>query len=174
MNAVFEKLDRLKPVYDRVYKITMVLCKVLLITDILVAAIQVVGRYITFIPDYTWTEEVILTCMVYMALISASMALRRNAHIRMTALDKYLPATLIKVLNLLADGAVFAFAIILLVYGLEFVSGSKSFYTSMPFLPKAVLFASVPTAGIFIIIFQIETVYNHIKAFFIKSEKEKA
>ena len=44
---------------------------------------------ISFIPDPSWSEEVVLTLMSYMAVLSAALAIRRKAHIRMTAFDRF-------------------------------------------------------------------------------------
>ena len=88
---VFRTLEKIKPLYDWTYKILMVVCKILLIGDIIVTCWSVAGRYIPFITDPHWSEEVVLTLMVYMTVLSASLAIRRAAHIRMTAFDRYLP-----------------------------------------------------------------------------------
>ena len=110
MPAIFEKLDRIRPFYDAVYKIVLFICKILLIADILITTYQVLGRYVPFIDDPAWTEETILTLMSYMAVLSAALAIRRGAHIRMTALDRYLPEGLLKILDILADVAVLGLA----------------------------------------------------------------
>ena len=100
MPAIFEKIDKIKPAYDITYKVVMFICKILLIADIAITSMSVAGRYIPFIPDPAWSEEVVLTCMSYMAVLSAALAIRRGAHIRMTALDPYLPKTLVKILDI--------------------------------------------------------------------------
>ena len=133
MPAIFEKLDKIRPVYDAVDKIVMVICKLLLIADILITTYQVLGRYVPFIPDPSWTEETILTLMSYMAVLSAALAIRRGAHIRMTALDRYLPKGGLKALDILADVAVLVLAVIMMVQGWSYVItiGSKGTYVSM-------------------------------------------
>ena len=115
---MFEKLDRIKPVYDAIYKVVLVICKLLLIADILITTMAVMGRYISFIPDPSWSEEVVLTLMSYMAVLSAALAIRRGAHIRMTAFDRYLPDKLLKVLDIISDIVVLAFAVIKLIVGI--------------------------------------------------------
>ena len=75
MPAIFEKLDKIKPAYDIVYKTVLLICKLLLIADILVVAYQVLGRYVPFIDDPSWTEQVVLTLMSYMAVLSADSTL---------------------------------------------------------------------------------------------------
>lgn len=110
--SVFEKIDKIKPVYDKTYQVILFICKILLIADILITTMAVLGRYVPFIPDPSWSEEVVLTLMSYMAVLSAALAIRRGAHIRMTAFDRYLPDGLLKVLDIIADLAVMALAIL--------------------------------------------------------------
>lgn len=96
MPEIFKTIDKIRPAYDFTYKVFMIICKVLLIVDILITSMAVAGRYVPFIPDPAWSEEVVLTCMSYMAVLSAALAIRRNAHIRMTSFDVYLPKKVVK------------------------------------------------------------------------------
>ena len=168
MPSVFSALDRLRPIYDAVYQGVLFLCKLLLVADIAITSMAVAGRYIPFIPDPYWSEEVVLTLMSYMAVLAAALAIRRGSHIRMTAFDKYLPDKLLLVLDLLADVAVLALAVIMLVQGWSYAStlGSRGFYVSMPKLSRFWMYFPVPLAGAAMIIFELETIYNHIKLFF--------
>ena len=168
MPSVFSALDRLIPIYDAVYQGVLFLCKLLLVADIAITSMAVAGRYIPFIPDPSWSEEVVLTLMSYMAVLAAALAIRRGSHIRMTAFDKYLPDKLLLVLDLLADVAVLALAVIMLVQGWSYAStlGSRGFYVSMPKLSRFWMYFPVPLAGAAMSIFELETIYNHIKLFF--------
>jgi TRAP-type C4-dicarboxylate transport system permease small subunit len=56
---IFARLDRFKPVYDKAYAVIMFICKILLIADIAITTLTVLGRYVPFIPDPSWSEEVI-------------------------------------------------------------------------------------------------------------------
>lgn len=170
MPAIFEKIDKIKPAYDLVYNIVMFVCKVLLVVDILITTMAVAGRYIPFIPDPAWSEEVVLTCMSYMAVLSAALAIRRGAHIRMTALDVYLPKKLVKTLDIVADIAVLALAFIMITVGWKYASGigSKGTYVSMPKVSRFWMYFPVPLAGVAMIIFEIEALYNHVKDIFVK------
>ena len=148
------------------------ICKLLLIADILITTMSVIGRYVSFIPDPAWSEEVVLTCMSYMAVLSAALAIRRGAHIRMTAFDVYLPKTAVKVLDILADLAVCILGVIMMVVGWNYATtlGGRGFYVSMPWLSRFWMYFPVPLAGVAMIIFEIEALYNHIKSIFVKEE----
>ncbi len=172
MPEIFKTIDKIKPAYDIVDKIVLFICKILLIGDVLITTMSVAGRYISFIPDPAWSEEVVLTFMCYMAVLSAALAIRRGSHIRMTALDSYLPKNLIKVLDILADVSILALAFIMLTVGWKYANGigSKGFYTSMPWLSRFWMYFPVPLAGGAMIVFELEALYNDIKSLFIKEE----
>lgn len=172
MTRFFSTVDKLKPAYDITYKVVLIICKLLLIGDILITSMSVLGRYIPFIPDPSWSEEVVLTFMSYMAVLSAALAIRRGAHIRMTAFDRYMPKGVVKFLDILADICVFILAIIMVVVGWKYAStiGSKGTYVSMPNVSRFWMYFPIPLAGIAMIIFELEAIYNHIKNIFVKEE----
>ena len=172
MPEIFKTIEKIRPAYDVTYKIVLVICKLLLIVDIAITSMSVAGRYISFIPDPAWSEEVVLTCMAYMAVLSAALAIRRGAHIRMTVFDRYLPRGLVKTLDVVADIAVLILAIIMIVVGWSYASGlgAKGTYVSMPWLSRFWMYFPVPLAGVAMLVFEIEALYNDIKKFFIKEE----
>ena len=173
MPSIFEKIDKIKPAYDMTYRFVMFICKLLLIADSAITSMSVLGRYVPFIPDPAWSEEVVLTCMSYMAVLSAALAIRRGAHIRMTALDSYLPKGLVKFLDILADLAVLVLAVIMITVGWKYATGigAKGSYVSMPKVSRFWMYFPVPLAGVAMLIFELEALYNHVKSIF-SDEKE--
>ena len=156
------------------YRVVLFLCKLLLVVDILITTMAVAGRYISFIPDPACSEEVVLTCMSYMAVLSAALAIRRGAHIRMTAFDRYLPAKVVKSLDIIADLAVLALAVIMITVGWKYATGigSKGTYVSMPKVSRFWMYFPVPLAGVAMLVFEVEALYNHVKSFFVKEGME--
>ena len=185
MPKIFATLDKIRPVYDAAYKIIMFICKLLLIADILITSYAVAGRLIGgiqlpdgrflrnvvfFLDDPAWSEEIVLTLMSYMAVLSAALSIRSGKHIRMTALDRYLPDTVIKVLDILADVAVMILGVIMLVTGWKYATtlGSRGFYVSIPTLSKFWQYFPIPIAGLAMIIFELESLYTNVKRLFVK------
>ena len=174
---IFRSLEKIKPLYDWTYKVLMFICKILLIGDILITCWSVAGRYIPFITDPHWSEEVVLTLMVYMTVLSASLAIRRAAHVRLTAFDRYLPEKVVKVLDLLADIAVLVLGVYLVVYGIRFCNSPLSIrgkYASIPTLSKFWQYLPVPVAGVSMIIFELEQIFRHLEAFWLPEKKKEA
>ena len=177
MPAFFRTLEKIKPLYDWTYKILLFVCKLLLIGDILITSWAVAGRYLPFISDPHWSEEIVLTLMVYMAVLSATLAIRKRAHIRMTAFDRYLSPKVLTVSDILADIAVMALGVVLVIYGIKFCNSPLSLrgkYASLPKLSKFWQYLPVPVAGGSMIIFELEQVFQHVKELFEKPEKKEA
>lgn len=179
MPKFFATVDKIKKAYDWTDRIVLLICKILLIVDISITSYAVAGRmlnqYFPFLKDPAWSEEVVLTCMSYMAVLSAALAIRKGSHIRMTAFDKYLPKLAIKILDILSDIAVLSLGMIMAHVGWRYATtlGGRGFYVSMPWLSRFWMYFPVPLAGIAMIIFELESIYNHIKSFYVK-EEEKA
>ncbi len=157
-------LQALKVFYDWMYKLVLFICKLLLIADICVVSFAVLGRYVPFIPDPTWTEEITLTLMSYMAVLSAALAIRRGAHIRMTSFDRYLPKIVINILDVAADIGVLILAFVMIKYGFQYANGigAKGFYPSLPWLSKRYMYLPIPIAGIAMVVFEVESLFNNI------------
>ena len=178
MPKLFKKLEKIKPVYDWTYKIMLFICKLLLIGDILITSAVVAGRYFSFLEAPHWGEEMVLTMMAYMAVLSATLAIRKRSHIRMTAFDKYLPRKLLLVLDLLADIAVLALGVVLLVEGLDVIKPTGNIakfakYSSLPNLSQIWMYLPVAVAGVGMIIFELEQVFLHVEEFFVPRAEKK-
>jgi len=173
MPAIFTKLRKVEPVYDVVYRLTMLICKLFLTADILITGYIVLARYIHVFPAPAWGEEVILTLMAYMSVLSAALAIKRHAHIRMEAFDRYLGKRICNILDLVADIAVIILAIIMVTVGWKYAAaiGVRGKYTSMPWLSKFWQYFPVPLAGLAMIFFELERIALDIEAFYKKEDK---
>ncbi len=173
MPSIFKRIDKIKPIYDVIYKFVLLLCKLLLIADILITTMAVAGRYISFIPDPAWSEEVVLTAMSYMAVLSAALAIRTNSHIRMTAFDRYLPRKVLIYSDIISDVFVMILAIVMITVGWKYAMqiGVRGTYVSMPGVSRFWMYFPIPLAGVAMLVFEIEAIYNHIKRLYIKEEE---
>ena len=170
--AFFRMLGKLRPLYDFVYKILLFICKLLLLGDVVITTWAVLGRYVPNITDPHWSEEIVLTFMVYMAVLSATLAIRRRSHIRMTSFDKYLPKKVLTVLDLLADLAVLALGVVLLTQGMKVIDPNGNIakfakYSSIPNLSQTWMYLPVPITGVGMIIFELEQVFLRLEELFV-------
>ncbi len=175
MPGFFTAFNKTKPFFDAVNKVSLLMCKIFLIADILITCYVVICRYASFLPAPAWGEEIILSCMSYMAVLSAAIALRKGIHIRMTALDMYMPKKMVKALDVLADVAVMVFAFVMLFVGWQYAVtiGGRGTYVSMPTVSRFWMYLPIPLAGVATIIFQTEVLVKDIGAFFTRGEEAK-
>lgn len=145
----------MKKVYDALYRIFMVFCQLMFALSICVTSYVVFARYVLqFTPR--WGEQLILLCMVYMALISASLAVRKDTHIRVTILDLFMPKAFITFLKYAGHFLIIAFAVFMIVDGYRFtLLMSKSIMSGLS-IKQAYLYAAVPVAGLAMLVMESE------------------
>ena len=81
---------------------------------------------------------------------------------------------MLTVSDVLADLAVLILGIVLVYYGIKFCNSPLSLrgkYASLP-LSKFWQYLPIPVAGAGMIIFELEQLFLHIEAFFVKEEKK--
>ncbi len=177
MPKIFETLDKIRPIYDFTDKVVLTLCKLLLIADILITGYSVSGRllkdFIPFLKDPAWSEEVVLTLMSYMAVLSAALSIRHEKHIRMDVFDHMLPPKVLRISNLICDIGVLILGLVMTIVGWQYAStiGARGTYVSMMWLSRFWMYFPVPLAGFAMVIFELEKIYEHIKYFVLKEDK---
>lgn len=145
----------MKKFYDSVYWLFMSFCKIVFIISICVTSFVVFCRYILHTTP-RWGEQAILLCMVYMALISASLAVRTDTHIRVMLIDYVLPEKVIRFLKAMSHFCIFVFSLFMIVYGIQFTVLMKNSVMSGLGCKQSFLYASVPIAGVCMLLMQSE------------------
>ncbi len=177
MPKIFETLDKIRPIYDFTDKVVLTLCKLLLIADICITGYSVSGRllkdFIPFLKDPAWSEEVVLTLMSYMAVLSAALSIRHEKHIRMDVFDHMLSPKVLRISNLICDIGVLILGLVMTVVGWQYAStiGARGTYVSMMWLSRFWMYFPIPLAGFAMVIFELEKIYEHIKYFVLKEDK---
>ena len=70
-----------------------------------------------------------------------------------------------------------ALGVVLVIYGIKFCDSPiaiRATYASLPGLSKFWQYLPIPVAGVGMIVFELEQVFQHIEAFFVKEENKKA
>ena len=114
-------LDKVKKFFDAVYWFFMTICKIGFIGMVGITTYVIINRYFIKSPC-TWGEPVVLMFMVYMSLISAALAIRKDTHIRMQVVDLFVPKKVICVMRGTAQVLIFFFSIFLIIYGHQVLS----------------------------------------------------
>lgn len=152
----------MKKIIDRTFLFIENMCKVLLIVQIISVTIVVVGRQV-FGRTPVWGEELTLFSMVWMSLLGATILLKNDGHIAVTALDVYLPKKVIKALDLLSYLFLGFYALAMVIYGIKLVELTG--LNMMPALKikSSWLYAAMPVSAVAMVIILAEKIYLLIK-----------
>lgn len=137
--------------FNSVYSVVLSACKILVIVQVVVSIYNFAGRYF-FNKTPAWGEETALLCLVWVALLSAALAVRDELHLRVTIIEEVLPPKIIKGLDILARCSILAFAIFMITEGIKL-----TLLTSANILPglrinSSWLYLAVPVGGIILLI----------------------
>ena len=103
---------------EKLYDLIDRICSFFLLGMVIVVTIVVVGRYM-FNVTPGWGEELALFCMTWFGMLSAALAEKRDAHIRVAAMDKIYPRQMTKFLHKLYYLVKILFALVLLTEGIK-------------------------------------------------------
>ncbi|MDR1835162.1 MAG: TRAP transporter small permease [Fusobacteriaceae bacterium] len=144
-------MDTLQKIKEKLYRFIEVLSVVFLIGMVVVVCYAVFGRFVIRKAP-RWGEEVALLCMVWFSVLSATLAIFDNRHIRVTVWETYLSPKTYQILEVIVHIILFGIIVLMLYYGtalLKFVSPAKMSGTRISYFW---LYSSVPVASVFMVI----------------------
>lgn len=154
-----DSMEKVTKIFDYVYLFFMTICKLFFIGMVVVTAYVVFGRFVLN-NSPSWGEELALLCMVYMSMISAALAIRKDTHIRMTIIDLFLPEKVVGFFKGLAQVAIFGFSWFMIIYGWQFAQlMGRSMMTGLR-IKSMYLYLAIPIAGVALCLMEIERLIN--------------
>jgi TRAP-type C4-dicarboxylate transport system permease small subunit len=124
--------------------------------------LQIVSRYTAIIPHYIWTEELARFLLVWMIMIGAMLAVRENTHFVVDVWPRLSPKQA-ALLDLVSDVCMFAFAAVLLVWGIEFTDFAWYRISELAELPLWLIHIAWPIAGAVWVLFLVEKLGGHLR-----------
>jgi TRAP-type C4-dicarboxylate transport system permease small subunit len=118
-----------------------------MLVQVVIVCYVVAGRYI-FKKTPAWGEELSLLCMVWFSLLSASLAVRDNTHIRMSIVDAIFPKKVLKFIDRIFYLLNVAFSLFMIIEGTKLTL--LTVRSIMPGIGISIswLYVSVPIAGL--------------------------
>ena len=86
------KKDLLDRAADLISGIMIFVCIAFFTVMVFSVAYGVIGRYVPFIRNPRWTQELAILCMVWLCFVSSGYAIKNGLHVRMTILVNLFPA----------------------------------------------------------------------------------
>ena len=148
------------------------ICIVLFAVMVVVGTYQIITRFIFNSPS-TVSEELLTYTFAWMAIFSSAYVFGKRDHMRMTFVADKLPKEQRKILEIVIELLVIAFAVIVLIYGGFTIMGlTMTHKTASLGVMMGVVYAVVPICGILIAIYGVLNVID-LCAGYENTEEEK-
>jgi len=149
----------MKKVFRFLYQANENMCKLFLILLVLVVSYVVFGRFVLN-ETPRWGEEIGLTLMVWIAFLSASLAIHDEKHLKLSLLDLFLPKRMLRWIDRIHTFGIMVFAVFLVLEGIALVEIGR--LNRMPGLgiTSFWFYLVVPISGAVMIIHCIERIFR--------------
>ena len=148
------------------------ICIVLFAVMVVVGTYQIITRFIFNSPS-TVSEELLTYTFAWMAIFSSAYVFGKRDHMRMTFVADKLPKEQRKILEIVIELLIIAFAVIVLIYGGFTIMGlTMTQKTASLGVMMGVVYAVVPICGILIAIYGVMNVID-LCAGYENTEEEK-
>ena len=148
-------LTRFLDPIDRVLRATITALIALLIVPV---TMQILARYVDFIPRYIWTEEVARFCFIWIIMLGAMIAVRDDTHFDVDVLPHPRTAAGEGWAKLVVHLIMAALALCFMWYGKQFADEGLMQTSEIFELPMIAIYAAWPLAGVIWTLFLIEKI----------------
>lgn len=128
-------------------KVVNMLCVIFLTMQILSITLMVIGRYI-FRRVPIWSEQFSLFCLVWFAMLSISLSVKDDSHIRMEIIDGLVAERGKQWLEYFSYAINLIFAVLMIKEGMVVVNLAKTAVMSGFRISEAFLYLSLPVSGV--------------------------
>ena len=136
------------------------ICIILFAVMVVVGTYQIITRFVFNNPS-TISEELLTYTFAWMAIFSSAYVFGKRDHMRMTFVADKLPKEQRKILEIIIELLIIAFAVIVLVYGGFTIMGlTMTQKTASLGVMMGVIYAVVPISGILIAIYGVLNVID--------------
>jgi TRAP-type C4-dicarboxylate transport system permease small subunit len=144
---------------ERLYLACIVVSATALVAITLVIPYGVFMRYVMNSAS-SWPEPFSVLAMVLFSFVGGAAAYRANVHIAVQMLTDAVPARARRALLLLADLAMVATALFMMVYGTQLVRATwNQTIAEFPTLSVGITYLPIPVGGLFTLLFIVERLW---------------
>lgn len=109
----------------------------------------VLGRYLPFVKNPRWTQELAILCMVWLCFIGSGYAIKEGLHVRMTIIEFVVPGPVAAWLHRGAYILLLAVNVFWVVYGAQIVQMTQKARMPATGWPLSITYVSVAVGGIY-------------------------
>jgi len=125
-------------------------------------SLQIFSRFTQLIPAYIWTEEMARLLFIWMIMIGANVGIREAAHFTVDVLPR-LGRRGEAVMTLVSGVFILAFALVFLIWGIEFTEFAMNRISELAELPLWMIHVAWPVTGATWLLFQGQHMVDAIR-----------
>lgn len=144
-----QRLRLLEKVADAISAFMIMICVLIFAVMVFSVSYGVIGRYIPFVRNPRWTQELAILCMVWLCFLSAGYAIKEGLHVRMSILDLIIPKKAASFLHRCAYMMLVVINVIWIVFGIQLMNLTKMAKMSATRWPMSIIYLSVVMGGIY-------------------------
>ena len=153
-------METLHKIRKAMNTVVSTICIVLFAVMVVVGTYQIITRFVFNNPS-TISEELLTYTFAWMAIFSSAYVFGKRDHMRMTFIADKLPKEQRKILEIVIELLIIAFAVIVLIYGGFTIMGlTMTQKTASLGVMMGVIYAVVPISGILIAIYGVLNVID--------------
>lgn len=127
----------------------LILCVLVFAVMVFAVSYGVVGRYLPFVKNPRWTQELGILCMVWLCFLSAGFAIKEGLHVRMSIINYLVPKKTASFFHGSAYILLLVINVAWVVYGVQLMQLTKMAKMSATRWPMSVIYMSVVIGGIY-------------------------
>lgn len=143
------KKNILDIVIDWISRFMILVCVLFFAVMVFSVSYGVIGRYVPFIRNPRWTQELAILCMVWLCFVSAGYAIKNGLHVRMTILTGLLPEKAQRVITRCTYVLLLAVNVFFVVYGMQLMHLTRRARMSATGWPMKVTYLPVVVGGVY-------------------------
>lgn len=128
---------------------------------------QMLSRFTDLVPPYIWTEELSRFLLIWMIMIGAMIGVREGTHFDVDVWPS-LSGRANALLRMISQVFVLLFALVYVIWGIEFVRFGWNQTSELADLPMVYIFIAWPLTGLTWIVFLAESFHTNLKLFLYK------
>lgn len=153
----------LSTINERYYRLLKVLLTALLGGMIVPVVLQILSRFVEFIPRYIWTEEAARFCFVWMIMIGSIIAVREGTHFEVDLFPDFNSEKWKSAFRLLVQAFMLLMAFVFVVYGYDFARLGFAQSSETIGINMLSIYIAFPIAGVSWMLFILENLIEDIR-----------
>ena len=128
---------------------------------------QMIARFTDLIPPYIWTEELSRFLLIWMIMLGAMIGVREGTHFDVDVWPILSPKA-DALLRIVSQCFVLVFALVFVIWGIEFVRFGWNQQSELAELPMTYIFIAWPLTGLTWLVFLGESFRANLRIYFHK------